>query len=452
MNPWYNDACFYHFFTFGACNAPSIQSNEPVRYRLGELEKWIPHMKTLHCNAVLLSPLFQSLSHGYDTTDYYHIDARLGDNDSLKSLVAAFHNNGIHVVLDGVLNHCGRDFFAFKDLLIHGETSTYKTWFSGVDFTKRSPLGDSFDYDTWAGYYELVKFNLDNPDVVRYLIDVVRYWITTFDIDGLRLDAADCLSPQFMNTLRQATSTLKPDFWLMGEVVHGDYRHWVSSDHLHSVTNYEVFKGLFSSHNDQNLFEIAHSLDREFDNKKGIYRYFLPYNFVDNHDQNRLASLVDTPAYLYTIYLLLYTIPGIPSLYYGSEWGMKGVKDAQSDQALRPYIDIEQVAPTEPDLEKFLINLGAIREQYPVLRRGNYQQLSIEYQRPFVFRRELDGDSAIVIVNATPGVHHVSLADYMGEDMYDLLNGETIRLHDAQNIILYPHWGRILYPAANVTA
>lgn len=444
MNNWYKDAFFYHFFIFGVCNAPFKNTYEAVQYRMNEIEKWLPHLKALQCNAVLLSPVFQSASHGYDTIDYHRIDSRIGDNESFKKLVKVLHDNGFHVVLDGVFNHCGRDFFAFKDLLSHGKDSKYCSWFSGIDFEKSTPFGDAFSYDTWGGYYELPKFNLNNSDVVNYLLEAVQYWIEYFDIDGLRLDTADCLCPNFMKALRKKTDALKADFWLMGEVVHGDYRDWVNEEKLQSVTNYEVFKGLYSSHNDQNLFEIAHSLNREFDAELGIYRYFMPYNFVDNHDQNRLASLVTESAYLYTIYMLLFTIPGIPSLYYGSEWGLKGVKEVHSDLGIRPYIDIEQITPEEVDLEKVIQKLSLIRNETAALRTGTYKQIAIEYQKPFIFQRQLDEQTVIVIVNATPKEHFVNLAHYCNQQVYDVLNNEHFHQNDLNNLKINPHWGRIL--------
>ncbi|MBF4692148.1 hypothetical protein ISU02_03415 [Fusibacter sp. Q10-2] len=288
------------------------------------------------------------------------------------------------------------------------------------------------------------KYNLDNPEVVTYLLEAVQYWIEYFDIDGLRLDTADCLCPNFMKALRKKTNTLKSDFWLMGEVVHGDYRDWVSEEQLHSVTNYEIFKGLYSSHNDQNLFEIAHSLKREFDSTSGIYRYFMPYNFVDNHDQNRLASLVDESAYLYTIYILMFTIPGIPSIYYGSEWGIKGAKEIHSDLGIRPYINIDHVIPEERDLEKVIRKLSLIRKETPALKVGTYKQLAIEYQKPFIFQRQFDNTTVIVVINATPHDHFVNLAPYCNRSVHDILNDQPLHLNDLQNLKINSNWGRIL--------
>ncbi|MDK2808289.1 MAG: cyclomaltodextrinase / maltogenic alpha-amylase / neopullulanase [Clostridiales bacterium] len=441
---WYENAFIYHFFTFGVCNAPFKNPYGPIQYRIYEIEKWIPHLKKLNVNAVLFSPVFESRSHGYDTTDYYQLDSRIGDNESFLHVIDTLHNNGIRVILDGVFNHCGRDFFAFQDLLTNGRNSKYREWFAGLDFSSSSPLNDPFSYATWNGYYELPKFNLNHPEVVDYLLDVVSYWISYFHIDGLRLDAADCLTPAFMCALRQKTIAQKEDFWLMGEVVHGDYRNWVKADALHSVTNYEIFKGLYSSHNDQNLFEIAHSLHREFDRMEGRYGYFLPYNFVDNHDQNRLASLVEESSYLYTIYLLLFTIPGIPSLYYGSEWGIKGEKTVDSDLPIRPYLDIEKIMPMEDNLENVIQTLSQIRMEQAALFAGDYKQVSIAYQAPFVFERRYKEQQIVVVINATQKEHFLDLSMYQGTSFFDLLNKESIPSSELNHVKIHPSWGRIL--------
>ncbi|MEO1255282.1 MAG: alpha-amylase family glycosyl hydrolase [Bacteroidota bacterium] len=165
----------------------------------------------------------------------------------------------------------------------------------------------------------------------------------------MRLDAADAISFDFFPLLKAHCRNQKSDFWLMGEVVHGDYYRWANDEMLDSTTNYEAYKGLYSSHLDCNLFEIAYSLNRQF-SEDGIYKDLTLYNFVDNHDVNRLASNLKNPAHLYTIYGLLFTMPGIPSLYYGSEWGIAGKRTDQSDHMLRPTLSLDKVDAPEPDL------------------------------------------------------------------------------------------------------
>ena len=334
---WFADAQIYHIYALSLANAPFINDYSELRNTTAEIQKWIPHIKGMGFNTVLFSPILKSRTHGYDVTNYFEIDNRIGTNDDFKLLVKNLHDNGIRVILDCVFNHCGRDFLAFNELQKHN--MNFADWFSGVDFNRQSPMGDPFTYDTWSGYFELPKFNLKNTAVKEYLLNAARFLIDTFDIDGMRLDAADVLEKSFMTELRHVTLEKKHDFWLMGEVVHGDYSIWVNDQTLHSVTNYILYKSLFSSHNDINLFELAYCLSSSIpDNGLPLY------TFLDNHDQPRIASNVSNPAYLNTLYALLFTLPGVPSVYYGSEWGIKGVKENGSDQGLRPYIDIEKRA------------------------------------------------------------------------------------------------------------
>ena len=332
------NAIFYHIYPLGLCGAPRKNdfTSQPVP-RLETLHEWIPHLREMNVNALYLGPVFKSTAHGYDTADFFRVDRRLGTNETLSRLSEALHQNEIRLVLDAVFHHVGRDFWAFRDLLQNGENSAYRHWFSGVDFSQRSPYNDPFAYDGWAGHFDLVKLNLHEPDVRQHIFDAIKLWVDEFQIDGLRLDVADKLDMDFLHSLSSYCHSLRPGFWLMGEVIHGDYNQWVNPQTLNSVTNYECYKGLYSSHVEKNFFEIAYSLSRQF-GQEGIYRGKLLYNFVDNHDVNRLASNLTNPAHLYTTYCLLFTMPGIPSIYYGSEWGMEGIRTDKDDSALRPHL------------------------------------------------------------------------------------------------------------------
>ena len=416
---WYEDALIYHMFTFSAANAPFKNDYSVTEHRFAEIEKWIPHIKGMGFNAVLFSPLLKSISHGYDVTDYFEIDNRLGIKDEFRVLVNRFHDNGIRVILDSVFNHCGRDFFAFREL--QRNNREYEHWFSGVDFSKQSPLGDSFTYDTWSGHYSLPKFNLTNAAVRNYLLDAVRFWIDFFGIDGMRLDAANVLDWSFMEELRGLTGKLKPDFWLMGEVVSGDYSKWVNGKLLHSVTNYILYKGLFSSHNENNLFELAYSV------KNSVPDNGLPlYTFLDNHDQSRIASNVTNPEHLRTLYALLFTLPGIPSVYYGSEWGVTGVKENNSDGPLRPYIDIEKRSEYSTWLTGYIHTLMGIRQASNALKYGQYRQIFLDYNRPFVFERSCDNERVFVAVNIGDRDDFIRLNMHVRGKLRDLLSGELI--------------------------
>lgn len=401
MHPWASDSFFYHIYPLGLCGAPQHNSPDtPAVPRLAQLQEWTPHLQQLGVNAIYLGPLFESHSHGYDTIDYATVDRRLGSNATLAELVAHYHRSGIRIILDGVFNHVGRGFWAFRDLCKHGQGSQYRDWFAGVDFGGRSPCGDSFTYETWGGHYELVKLNLHHPEVRAYLFGVVARWVEEFDIDGLRLDAADVMDIAFLSDLAQHCRSLRPDFFLLGEVIHGDYTRWAGPGRLDATTNYECYKGLYSSLNDVNYFEIAYALSRQF-GEGGMYRDLPLYTFADNHDVNRLASTLHNPAHLYPLHALMFTMPGVPSIYYGSEWGIEGSKSATSDAPLRPALPSPahiRGAP-HPDLAHAIERFARLRREHAALRHGDYQQLLVRHEQ-LAFARAYGDEVAVVVLNA----------------------------------------------------
>lgn len=454
---WATDAFFYHVYPLGQCNAePRNDFRSPPTARLDQLRGWIGHLRWLGANAVYLGPVFESTAHGYDTADYFHVDRRLGTADTLAGLSAALHAAGIHVVLDGVFHHVGRDFWAFRDLQQNGERSPYREWFAGVDFKRRSPYGDSFAYDAWEGHFDLVKLNLQNPDVRAHLFDAVRSWVERFDIDGLRLDVAYALDTNFIRELVAFCRGSRSSFWLLGEAIHGDYRRLAGPGLLDAVTNYECYKGLYSSHNDRNYFEIAHSLHRLF-GESGLYRGLTTYNFADNHDVNRVASTLRNPAHLYPLHLLLFTIPGVPSVYAGSEWGMEGVKAGGDDRPLRPALPSPAdaaVRARHPDLAQAIARFAAIRRDSAALRLGSYRQLHVASEQ-FAFEREHLGESAVVAVNAAAAAVQIDipLASRHGRALEDVLEpGKTFRVQrNRLRVELPASWGRILVERETAT-
>ena len=442
---WIKDAIFYHIYPLGLCDAPHRNDfqSQPVP-RLDVLYGWLDHIQQLGVNAIYLGPVFESTAHGYDTVDYFHVDRRLGTNDTLQNLIGAMKQRGLRVVLDGVFNHVGRDFWAFRDVMQHGEQSQYCSWFCGLNFNEQSPYGDCFSYDGWAGHYDLVKLNLQNDAVRTHLLDAVTYWIQHFDIDGLRLDAADKIQPDFFRALRHHCIQQKPDFWLMGEVVHGDYRQWANDAMLHATTNYESYKGLYSSHVDQNYFEIAYALNRQF-GPGGIYRGIDLYNFVDNHDVNRIASNLTTPGHLYTVYGLLFTIPGVPSIYYGSEWGVPGRRTDKSDRMLRPALNLHAERYPHPDLYDAIQRFAQVRHTSPALKHGNYEECVVASEQ-FAFQRKTDGQQVLVLLNAASQEATIPIMHPTATHFVDLLNhNERFEAHPGQTAISVPsHWLRIL--------
>lgn len=431
---WYDEAVFYHIYPLGLAGAPKQNDyGEPV-HRLNTLLPWVDHIKEIGGSALYIGPLFESVGHGYETTDYKKLDSRLGTNEDLTAFVAYCHEQGINVIFDGVFNHTGRDFFAFKDIQANRENSQYKDWYCNVNFWGNNEYNDGFSYDNWGGYNLLVKLNQKNPAVVDYICDVIRFWVSEFDVDGIRLDAADVLDFDFMKALRRTANEVKPDFWLMGEVIHGDYSRWVNGETLHSVTNYTLHKALYSGHNDHNYFEIAHTVRRL--QNMGTLKL---YNFVDNHDVERIYTKLTNKAHFAPVHVLLYTLPGVPSIYYGSEFGIEGRKEYGSDDSLRPALNIEDYkdsVKTNP-CTALIAALGKVRQAVPALSYGSYDELMLT-NRQFAYARDLDGTRVIVSVNnddAPAGMHLAAgnCAAYIGA-----LSGEKVSVQDGHINITQP--------------
>ena len=432
---WAYESVFYQIFPLGMCGAPQVNDGVCVP-RVRHVADWADYLHNLGIGAVLLNPVFESGTHGYDTCDLRRVDCRLGTNEDLAYVVRALHDRGIRVVLDAVFNHVGRGFWAFEDLKAHGWDARYREWFI-TNFDGDSPYGDGFWYEGWEGHYELVKLNLANPEVADYLLDCVRFWREAFDIDGLRLDVAYSLDRGFMGRLRGLADELGAqggpgrEFVLIGETLHGDYSQLVQDGMLHSCTNYECYKGLYSSFNSHNLFEIAHSLHRQFGSDPWcIYRGLHLLSFADNHDVTRLASILADPGHIPCAYGVLFGMPGIPCLYYGSEWGMEGVKGAGSDWSLRPALDM----PERTDLTAFIERLiaartardpqtGALAPAAAALAYGGYRNVVIASEQ-LLFERALDGVRVLVAVNASREPARIEAAELAGV-FTDLLDGDA---------------------------
>lgn len=398
MSAWYDNSVFYHMYPLGMVGAPKENHEEKPTEKFLELDAWIPHLKDLGVSAIYIGPLFESTKHGYDTRDFHLVDRRLGTNDDFKQFVALCHEAGIYVVVDGVFNHTGREFFAFKDIQEHRDASPYKNWYKGVNFGQGSPLGDSFSYEAWQGHMELPALNHWNPAVREHLLDAVTFWVKEFDIDGIRLDCANVLDFDFMKALRSHCDSLKADFWLMGEVIHGDYSRWANDSMLHSVTNYELHKGLYSGHNDYNCFEIAHTIRRQSEANGGIYKNINLYTFVDNHDENRIMSKLNNKAHVFTVYTMLFTLPGIPSIYYGSEWGVEGARTSTCDDMLRPAISPDQFEELHTELTDHVERLAHLHRNHPALGTGAYRELLLT-NRQYAYARSLGDEHIITAVN-----------------------------------------------------
>jgi len=274
---WAYETTFYQICPLGFCGAPRENAAPVAEGELAQaanavpnpdapimkIAQWADYLQKLGIGAVLINPPLESDSHGYDTRSLRHIDRRLGGDADFAAVCDTLHAHGIRVVLDAVFNHVGRGFWAFRDVQERKWDSPYKDWFH-ISFDGDSCYGDGFWYEGWEGHFELVKLNLQNPAVVDYLLESVHRWADVFGVDGLRLDVAYMLDRDFMRRLHVFTRELKSDFVLIGETLHGDYNQIVNDEMLDSCTNYECYKGLYSSFNSVNMFEIAHSLHRQF--------------------------------------------------------------------------------------------------------------------------------------------------------------------------------------------
>ena len=413
---WAYESVFYQIYPLGFCGAP-FENDGVLEHRILKVEEWIPHIKELGANAIYFSPVFESDTHGYNTRDYTKIDTRLGTNEDFKKICDALHAEGIRVVLDGVFNHVGRGFWAFQDVLEKRWDSPYKDWFH-INFDGNSNYNDGLWYEGWEGNYDLVKLNLKNEEVIQHIFSCVKGWIEEFDIDGLRLDVAYCLDHDFLRRLRQHCDGLKSEFFLVGETLHGDYNQWMNDSMLHSVTNYECYKGLHSSFNSMNMFEINHSLLRQFGPENWtLYRGKHLLSFVDNHDVTRVASILSNEKHLPLIYGLLFGMPGIPCVYYGSEWGAKARKE-EGDPALRACFE----EPEWNELCDTISKLAEAKKGSEALNYGSFRSVVLT-NKQCIFERKSDNERVLVAINAD-GEAYTAHFDAGCGMAVDLITGE----------------------------
>ena len=427
---WAYESVFYQIYPLGFCGAP-FENDGVLEHRIKKVNDWIPHIKKVGANAIYFSPVFESDTHGYNTRDYTEIDTRLGTNEDFAEVCDNLHKEGIKVVLDGVFNHVGRGFWAFQDVLKNREQSPYVNWFGRIAFDGNSNYNDGLWYEGWEGNYDLVKLNLRNEEVIQHIFDAIRGWVKEFDIDGLRLDVAYCLDHDFMRRLRHFCDELKPDFFLLGETLHGDYNQIMNDEMLHSVTNYECYKGLHSSFNSMNMFEINHSLLRQFGPENWtLYKGKHLLSFVDNHDVTRVASILNNKKHLPLIYALAFGMPGIPCVYYGSEWGTEGRKE-DGDPALR--ISFEE--PQWNDLTDFIAKLAKAKKESKALQYGDFTS-TVLTNGQCVFKREWEGERVYVAVNATDQDFWAGF-DAGTSQATDLISGNAVELNGGLNIPAY---------------
>jgi glycosidase len=353
----FSDVVLWHVYPLGFVSAERTAQQE-VRHRLPQVAAWLDYVIELGANGLQLGPVFASETHGYDTVDHFTIDPRLGDEGDFDALAAAARERGVRLVLDGVFNHVGRSFPRFQEASADPGSPAAR-WF------RRQ--GD--DWGTFEGHGALVALNHEEPEVLDHVVAVMRHWLDR-GAAGWRLDAAYAVPPRFWRAVADAVHDSHPDAWLLGEVLHGDYAAFVRESGLDSVTQYELWKAIWSALNDRNLFELAHALRRH----ATMLETFVPTTFLGNHDVTRIASRLTDAALLEHAVTVLLTVPGHPTVYAGDEQAFTGVKEdrAGGDDAVRPPFPATPAGLSplgEPTLRLHQRLIG-LRRRHPWLVNG----------------------------------------------------------------------------------
>ncbi|BBE24195.1 alpha-amylase [Arthrobacter sp. MN05-02] len=392
---WVRHVIWWHVYPLGFVGAEKTATPDPAAaHRLLDLVPWLDYALELGASGLALGPVFASETHGYDTTDYFRIDPRLGTSEDFDTLVAEAHRRGLRILLDGVFNHTGRSFAPFQDVLTDGPGATTAPWFL-LDWPDGAGPGTEPGYRDFEGHHHLVALNHDEPAVVDFVAGVMEYWLGR-GADGWRLDAAYAVPARFWAEVTTRVRSSHPEAWFVGEYIHGDYGSEVRAGGLDSATQYELWKAVWSSLNDANLFELAAALERH----NALLAGFAPLTFIGNHDVTRIASKLIDPALLPHAVAVLLTVGGTPSVYYGDEQGYRGVKEdrAGGDDDVRPLFppspgDLSPVGRPTYQVHQELIG---IRRRHPWLHRATTQVLQLSNEL-LVYRVEADGEAPLVV-------------------------------------------------------
>jgi len=399
---WVGHAVLWHLYPLGFLGAERTRAElapGEVHHRLPALEPWLDHAVELGASGVLLGPVFDSLTHGYDTTDHLRVDPRLGDETDLVALFAAAHERGLRVVLDGVFNHVGQDFAQFRRALAEGPRSAAARWFRLHWPDPDAPDGGGTPtHDDFEGHSALVALNHAEPAVAEYVERVMTHWLDR-GADGWRLDAAYAVPPSFWAPVLERVRARHPQAYVVGEVIHGDYAAIVTESGMDAVTQYELWKAVWSSLNDRNAWELDHALRRHAE----FTRTFVPQTFVGNHDVTRIASRLTDPRHLDHALAVLLTVPGTPSVYAGDEHAFTGVKEdrAGGDDAVRPPFpaDPAELSPLgRPAFHRHQELIG-LRRRHPWLHAAHLEVLDVS--DPLLVYRVSAPEGALVVLLST---------------------------------------------------
>jgi cyclomaltodextrinase len=387
---WVRHAVWWQVYPLGFVGADTTGADLTPAHRLSHLEDWLDHAVRLGASGLALGPVFASSTHGYDTIDHRRIDPRLGDDADFDHLVAAAHGRGLRVLLDGVFNHVGRDFPAFRRVLAQGADAPEVDWFR----PSRPGQGTEHGYATFEGHPDLITLNHDDPRVADYVTDVMTRWLDR-GADGWRLDAAYAVPAGFWATVLPRVRRAHPEAYLLGEVIHGDYGAIVAETGLDAVTQYELWKAIWSGLNDRNLFELAWALRRH----NSYLDTFAPLTFVGNHDVTRLASRLTDERHLPHALVVLLTVGGTPSIYYGDEHAFRGVKEerAGGDDAVRPAYPAgpAHLDPYGLPIHRLHQELIGLRRRHPWLHRAHTDVIDLANEH--LVYQATDGEHRLIV-------------------------------------------------------
>lgn len=396
MPDWVEHAMWWHVYPLGFTGAEkqALPDDAAPVHRFEHLTRWLDYVVELGLNGVALGPVFASETHGYDTVDHLRVDPRLGTEEDLVAFVDAAHARGLRVTLDGVFNHVGRGFGRFQQVLWQGPGADAESWFR-VRWPADAGPGAEPEYEDFEGHHALVALNHDEPEVARYVAEVMTSWLDR-GVDGWRLDAAYAVPPSFWARVLPQVRAAHPDAYVFGEVLHGDYAAFVAESGVDAVTQYELWKSIWSSLNDANFFELTWTLSRHDE----LLDTFVPVTFVGNHDVTRLASRLTDARHLPHALAVLLTVGGTPTVYAGDEQGLTGVKEEREggDDAVRPAFPPEpgELTPGGWDVYRLHQDLIGVRRRHPWLHRARVEVLTCT-NTSLVYRAHADADDAVLV-------------------------------------------------------
>ncbi|WP_127573915.1 alpha-amylase family protein [Georgenia faecalis] len=411
---WTEHAIWWHVYPLGFCGAPVRDADPTPAPRLRRLLAWLDYAVELGVSGLLLGPVFASSTHGYDTLDPFRIDPRLGTEQDFDDLVDACRARGLRIVLDGVFSHVGAEHPEVLRALREGPSSDAAGLF---DIDWDHPGGAT--PRVFEGHGSLVRLDHAGPQAADYATRVMTHWLER-GADGWRLDAAYSVDATFWARVLPAVRAAHPGAWFLGEVIHGDYPAFVAASGVDSVTQYQLWKAIWSSIRDRNLFELDWALQRH----NAFLDHFVPQTFVGNHDVTRIASTLGPDGAVAALAVLM-TVGGIPSVYAGDEQGFTGVKEDRlgGDDAVRPAFPDSpaQLAPWGRDTYRVHRDLIGLRRRHPWLTTATTEPVSLENTR-YVYRtRSADGASFLDVT-------------------IDLADSATVTIRDAGGDVLWAHY------------